>query len=305
MNTTELLKDLAKTKRSQEPLRRHLYAIEHPRAAKLNDCGSYLLLREYLLHEGEVRVKNANFCKSHLLCQMCAIRRAAKSVARYMDKVSQALEANPDLIPGIITWTVKNGDDLEERFLHLKNSRQKIGRQARNQLGRKKPPPVLNEFTAVKGGVLAYEIKLGKGGLWHPHGHELVLMDRYMDQKKLSGEWHEMTGDSFVVGVSKIKGELLHGLLEVLKYVTKFNEATPEQLVEISDKLKGSRLLNSHGVLRGVTEGDIDEDDDTLDGPFLEYVAFWLESRRGYDLRGYDNRPSRVSEANREATGEA
>lgn len=46
-------------------------------AAKLENCSNYLLFRHYHTVD-QVRLHSANFCKKHLLCPMCAIRRGAK-----------------------------------------------------------------------------------------------------------------------------------------------------------------------------------------------------------------------------------
>lgn len=287
MNTTELLKDLAKTKRSQAPLISHLTQIEHAKRDKIRDCGSWLHLREWLEHDCKCTLTNANFCKIALMCNTCAIRRTAMLVGSYTAKAEQVVQDNPHLIPVMITWTVANGDDLGERLSHIKIARQKIGEQARNQRKRKNPPPIMNELTKVLGGVYQYEIKRGKGGRWHPHIHEFALLSDYIDQAKLSAEWQQFTTDSRIVGVTLCKNGILHGMLEVLKYSTKFSEATPADVVEIHDTAKGSRLISNHGILRGVPEPDIDSDE-PLDGPYRDYIAMWLFSRNGYELRPYD-----------------
>ena len=44
-----------------------------------------------------------------------------------------------------------------------------------------------------------------KTGEWHPHVHMFALLDTWIDQEQLSETWHEITGDSFVVDIRKVK----------------------------------------------------------------------------------------------------
>ena len=40
---------------------------------------------------------------------------------------------------------------------------------------------------------------------WHPHIHMFALLDDWMDQEQMSKTWHEITGDSFIVDIRKVK----------------------------------------------------------------------------------------------------
>ena len=61
-------------------------------------------------------------CQQHLLCPFCAALRASKSMQKYMDRIIQVMKENKKLKPVMITFTVKNGADLKERFYHLMGS---------------------------------------------------------------------------------------------------------------------------------------------------------------------------------------
>jgi len=55
--------------------------------SQLCSCGNYLVFHQY--HTvGQVRLAKASFCKNHLMCQLCAIRRGAKQVQGYLGCVS-------------------------------------------------------------------------------------------------------------------------------------------------------------------------------------------------------------------------
>jgi len=86
---------------------------------QLKECGAFLLFRHYFT-VGQHRLIGGCTCKRHLLCMLCAVRRAAKQLQAYLRKVEQVLSENQKLV--LITLTVKNGDDLLERYKHLTKS---------------------------------------------------------------------------------------------------------------------------------------------------------------------------------------
>ncbi|WP_430930393.1 hypothetical protein, partial [Pseudomonas aeruginosa] len=51
--------------------------------AGLSACGEWLHFREYYTVD-KIRLHAASFCKQHLICPLCAIRRGAKSLAAYL-----------------------------------------------------------------------------------------------------------------------------------------------------------------------------------------------------------------------------
>ena len=57
---------------------------------------------------------------------MCAGVRAARSMKRYLDRIEELMRQNRRLKSVLITFTVKNGEDLEERFQHLIGSFRKL-----------------------------------------------------------------------------------------------------------------------------------------------------------------------------------
>ena len=71
-------------------------------------------------------------CRQQLLCPFCALRRAAKHVRAYWDKVATVKAENPDLQLYFVTLTVKDGESLQERFNHLVKAERRYKRQRRN-----------------------------------------------------------------------------------------------------------------------------------------------------------------------------
>ena len=98
------------------------------------------------------------------------------------------------------------------------------------------------------------------------------------DAHQLSREWEALTGDSFIVDVRPMYGEI-DGFLETFKYALKFSDLELPDNLDAYKTLKGKRLINSFGALRGVyvpddlTDDDLDED--------LPYMLMLYNYRKG------------------------
>jgi len=256
-------------------------------AAGLATCGNYLHFREYFT-VGKVRLHSASFCRQHLVCPLCAIRRGAKALGAYLTRWQVLQQDRPDLRPYLLTLTVKNGDDLEERQAHLSKSLRKLLTHRRHFNGGIPRAP-WTELCKAEGAVYTLELT-NKGKGWHPHCHMIVLATSQPSQTDLSAEWHKITGDSMVVDCRPILGDPVEGFMEVFKYAVKFSDLTLADNWHAAQILKGKRLLNSLGLFRGV---DIPEAmlDEPLDGlPYLdrfyrylgdEYQLDELRTKRG------------------------
>lgn len=235
-------------------------------AASLASCGNYLHFREYFT-VGKVRLHNATFCKQHLVCPLCAIRRGAKALGAYLARWEVLQEQHPELRPYLITLTVKNGNDLEERQTHLTRSLKRLMHHRRDFNAGTRGAP-WTELCKAQGAVYTLELT-NKGKGWHPHCHMIALAASQPSQRDLSAEWHRITGDSMIVDVRPITGDPSEGFMEVFKYAVKFSDLTLEDNWHAAQVLKGKRLLNSFGLFRGV-----DIPDSLLDEP-LDELPYW------------------------------
>ena len=139
-------------------------------------------------------------CKKHLVCPLCAIRRAAKQVKAYPDRLTVIQSEQEGLQASLVTFTVKNGEDLSERYRHLTGAFRRMQHARRNFLADRGP---FVELAKIEGAVGSYEFKRGKNsGLWHPHIHMVVLHPHTLDQARLREDWKRFTGDSFMVDVT-------------------------------------------------------------------------------------------------------
>lgn len=254
-------------------------SIERSIATDLQECGSFLLFHHY--HTiNEVRLASMCSCKRHLLCPLCAIRRAAKSVKVYLEKFNLIMEQSPRLKPYLVTFTVKDGSDLSERFDHLHKSLRNYYANRRKYLSspnRNKS----NEACKALGGVGSYEVKKGAGsGEWHPHAHFVWVCDGVPDPVELSQEWFRITGDSFIVDVTPFtSGKDVEGaFLEVFKYALKYSGMNLSDNWEAFTVLQRRRLVSSFGLFYGLEIPEQLTDEISYDElPYIELIFRFID----------------------------
>lgn len=245
-------------------------------ALKLEECGNWLKFRSYFT-VGKVRLSAASFCKEHLICPLCAIRRGGKALQKYQERFSVITAARPDLRPYLVTLTVRNGPDLGERYDHLSECFRRL-------MARRRESRTLSTLREVSGGVGSVEFtNSGKG--WHPHIHLVVLAVECPSQTDLRAEWEAITQDSFMCDVRPIT-DPVSGFCEVFKYALKFSELSPGDNWAAFRILSGRRLLTSFGCFRGVqvpeTLTDSTEDLDAL--PYVEILYRYSFAARAYTV---------------------
>lgn len=237
---------------------------------KLANCANYLVFRHYFRID-EVRLHAAQFCKKHLLCPMCAIRRGAKMLKAYLEKYQLVIAERPSLTPYLVTLTVKNGLDLDERVNHLRQSMKKMTESRRNAL---KGLISLNEFSKSSGGFHSVEVT-NRGNGWHPHVHMIWLCSEKPNQSLLSKEWQAITGDSYIVDVRPLH-DPVEGFLEVCKYALKFSDLSLSDNYHAFEVMSGMRLIDAHGILRGVVIPDSLLDEIIDSEPYVELFYRYL-----------------------------
>ena len=219
-----------------------------------------------------MKLHGARLCMKHLLCPLCAIRRGAKALKAYLDRWQVIQVEKPALCPFLVTLTVKDGPDLAERFKHLF--------KAQHELWKRKLRGRGSSMDGVTGAVWSYEIKRGSGsGVWHPHIHMIALAETMPDQDDLSKDWHNVTGDSYIVDVRPISHEdPASGFVEVFKYAVKFSDQPPADTLHAWLTLRGKRLIGSSGCFRGVEvpESLLDDPEGLGDLPFVTLFYRYL-----------------------------
>lgn len=251
-------------------------------AHEMSQCGGYLAFRNYF-QKNEVRLYSARFCKKHLLCPFCAMRRGANYLQVYLDRLNVITAQNSHLRAFMVTLTIKDGENLAERFSHLRSCLKRYQEQRRNANKGQK----FVEYAKALGGVFSIEVKRGKGsGLWHPHVHMIWLCETEPDAAKLSQEWHNITGDSYIVDVREFYGDsIVDGFLEVFKYALKFSDMEHSDNWHAFTTLSGKRLVDNFGLFRGVEVPDDLGDSQYDDEPYLLMLYRFIRGS-GYNFVG-------------------
>ena len=173
-----------------------------------------------------------------------------------------------------MTLTVKDGESLRDRFNHLVKAERRYKQGRRDALKGQK----FVEYAKAQGGVCSVEFKRGQNsGQWHPHAHDLAML-RSSRRSSALKEWEALTGDSFIVDVRPMYGEI-DGFLETFKYALKFSDLELSDNLHAYKTLKGKRLINSFGALRGVEVPEELTDDDLDDD--LPYMLMLYTYRKG------------------------
>lgn len=248
--------------------------VETRRAAhELHECGTYLVFRHYF-ESGRVRLHAFRSCRQHIICPFCAIRRGARMLQRYLERFDIVMREHAGLRAFMVTLTIKDGDDLRERYQHL--------HRAVKRFHHRRHRSERSEARKIRGGVWSYEFKRGaRSGLWHPHVHAVYLCDEEMFQQNVSREWRDVTGDSFIVDVHELYGELVDAFSEVFKYAVKFGELPLADNWRGYEVLKGRRLVASSGLLWGVEVPEL-LTDDPIDFELFIDLVFRFMRGRGY-----------------------
>jgi hypothetical protein len=100
-----------------------------------------------------------------------------------------------------------------------------------------------------KGGVFAVEFTIDKSGLYHTHLHILAFRTRFFDVQLLKDHWQDITGDSSVLRLDRIEGDINDGLREVLKYAVKpaaIADFRPDHLRDFLE-MKRQRMFGTFG----------------------------------------------------------
>ena len=256
------------------------YARRARQVRLLRSCGTWLCFHYYYRWledelEGQYRLVRANFCDQHLLCNFCAIRRAAVKLRVYLERFHHILAQQPSLTPHLITLTVKNGPDLLERFQHLRACYGKLQQRRKDFLARR---GTYTEFSKCVAGVGSYEFTYNAlMREFHPHLHLIGLVNGYLHQLRMVEEWRDIAGDSFILDVRPFStpDEPIKAFREVFKYALKFSQLPVALNYEVAERLQRKRLLVSFGAFWG-TKVPKELTDDPLEQDYVEYFYEWI-----------------------------
>lgn len=260
-------------------------------ANKLSQCSNYLKFRNYYEVE-QVKLVEMYSCQQHWLCPFCASARATKMVQRYHERLEFILntKGKKRYEVAFITLTVKNSKNLKEVWQHMISSFKTYQMRRKDWIRGKGS---FNEFCKIDGCVYTYEITYNKDtGEFHPHIHIIAVIDSYIEFTALSDEWFDITGDSFVVDVRKVRkenGNYNKSFCELFKYALKFSSMPYDVIWDIHEILapnRKPRISGSFGSFYGVKipETDTDELEDYLEDEAYFELLYQFCKINGYNL---------------------
>ncbi len=253
--------------------------------ARYADCHSYLTFHNYFTL-GRIVLSHVEHCDIHLLCPLCAIRRASKKTLLYEKKIQEILLGNPNLKLYYVVLTVNNDENLLKAYEHLTKAQKVLTRRRRHaqeyfKTGNKKYLSAANSvFARVEAGAYSIEVKRGKNSRnWHPHTNFLLLSEIDIKKEDLIKEWHSITGDSFIVHCEEVSSnqDRREALVEIFKYAMKFSEMEFSDNLFAWETLKGRRLTGSFGQFRGL---DVEDDGDLMpEGEYEEIFYRFFDDK--------------------------
>ncbi len=122
--------------------------------------------------------------------------------------------------------------------------------------------------TRVTGGCVVCEVKRSKDReRWHPHLHA-IIQGRYVEFERLRKHWFRITGDSYIVHISKC-----NDATDAARYITEYlSKPVPAHivrndywLIEAIKALHGRRMLTTFGDWRGCKLTETEPDGDWQD----------------------------------------
>lgn len=286
---------------------------------QLEECGSFLVFRHYYQLE-KYRLLAGCTCKKHLLCALCAIRRAAKCVAVFSEKIAEVTKKD-EFDTFLITFTIKNQITLAEPYEHLQRSFQRLLQKRKDAL--KSKPKTDTVFKHVAGAIYSYEVTHSETG-FHPHIHMVALVPKNqfkIDEKTIKGkpvkvapdlwaglvkDWSEITGDSKIIDVRLIDNEddKMAALVETFKYALKMSEMDVAVQFDCYHFLSKRRMIGSMGALFGV-KMPVNLNDDLLPGEekYIDLVYQYSGANFGYQLTSHGETSIQVATLSQRFSG--
>ncbi len=226
------------------------YRIDRANAAmRYRDCGQAHVV--YTCSSTGEKWRSTFRCHDRL-CPDCARIRALREFHKYREQLSQ-----PGLL--LVTLTVPN-------TWHVAREDYKALRRAFGVLRRRRP-----FRKAWKGGGYSIETVWSKARGFHVHLHA-VIDGRYVPQALLKRNWHEITGNAYIVDVRRVDSAS-----QALKYIMKpdsLEGMSVSLLAEFILATTSSRLFQTFGSWHG--QGD-KEPPPGLACPYCGHCAYTRE----------------------------
>ena len=243
------------------------------KAKKISECGHFKELA-ICNNCGETYLNGFNTCKDRF-CPVCEKKRSYLWLAKLAPIVKEYLSDKK--IINMLTLTIVDELNLKDALSILSKTWRVMVHDDKSL--------AKNFKTRFIGGFRALEVKRGKYcGLWHAHYHCLVIKDIYSkDFEFIKTSWQKayriVTGKnvSLEVRIDDIRKNYKQDIgiiLEVAKYVTKFDWSFNDDVKELVESLIGVRTTSTWGCLRKkLTEQNIENDMDKTLNQVVDLVC--------------------------------
>lgn len=234
----------------------------YSKAKKIASCGHY---KELAVCKscGETYLNGFNSCKDRF-CPICEKKRSYLWLAKLSPIIDEYLKNG--YIVNMFTVTIAGETDLKKQLSLLTNCWRVMVHEDKT---------LRKQFKErFLGGFRALEVKRGAiEGLWHCHYHGLFIKNnRCKDFEWLKTAWEKsyrlLTGKDISL---QVRVDVIHknhkgyigAILEVAKYVTKFDWKLDDDVHELITSLAGVRTTSTWGILRTrLSEQSIEKDMD-------------------------------------------
>lgn len=231
------------------------------RIERLANCSNYLEYKHYTA-TNQVKLSKANFCELYTLCPVCASMKQAKMACDYSQLIKQVLIQNEHLKPFFVTFTIRTGNSLIERFNSFKSVLDKMLKSR-------------NEFKKVECYLTRIEYKQSEKKRWNVHAHSIVLASS-LNFQRLREDYKALSTYTQSIDVQLLKSDL-SSIKATLNYMFKpafylnnpsdFDDLPKILETVLTDIKPRTRLTRSGGLLRSLEkeveqlkQEDIDND---------------------------------------------
>lgn len=215
------------------------------RIERLANCSNYLEYKHYTA-TNQVKLSKANFCELYTLCPLCASLKQAQVACDYSQAIKQVLIQNEHLKPFFVTFTIRTGNSLIERFNSFKSVLDKMLKSR-------------NEFKKVEGYLTRIEYKQSEKKRWNVHAHSIVLAE-YIYFERLREDYKALSTYTQSIDVQLLKSDLnsikatLNYMFKPAFYLDKPEDYDLPDILEtvLTDIKPRTRLCRAGGVLRSL-----------------------------------------------------
>lgn len=205
-------------------------------------CGDRVALNE------KGQIVGANLCRERF-CALCSHLRAEKwrrQTWRVMKYLKQNSEKEIEYIFLTLTYPNCSGKDLPTTLKFLQES---YNRLTCNRKYKK----------ICLGSIKALEITVNDKGMFHPHYHVLIAVDKdfyfrsgYIGQKEFQKMWEQAckTEETRICHVEKVTSDI-EGAIETVKYTLKDTDVRSKEIFEtLYFSIKGKRCITYSGIIQ-------------------------------------------------------